>query len=272
VTEADSRVLQLERLEVALGYHFEDRSLLEHALRHSSYAHEESKSQGPKRNAVDTADTADTAGTDEATEADGTQAAVEDNERLEFLGDAILALVVADLLYRAKPQWREGELTRSLHALVEGRSLEKLARSLDVGAAIQLGRTERHSGGHEKASILENTMEAILGAIYLDSGLEAVRVFVARVFADALAADAVPVRRDPKTEFQERAMARNGEFPAYHLVCDSLIEGDENRFTVEVALQGKALARGVGRTKRAGEREAASGALVGWNVDEIGED
>jgi ribonuclease-3 len=243
VTEPKGRDEDLDELEAALGYHFDRRALLEQALRHSSYSHEH------------------------ATRGDA-EKPVENNERLEFLGDAVLAVVVAHSLYLAKPDWREGDLTRALHAVVEGRSLAKLACSLEVGPVIQLGRTERHSGGQEKPSILENAMEAIIGAIYLDGGLDAVTAFVERAFGEALTADAPPVRRDPKTELQERVMAKLGEFPAYRVVNDSLVEGDEKRFTVEVIVQGRALARGVGRTKRAGERLAAVDALDVWQADD----
>ena len=232
----------LDELEAALGYHFDRRALLEQALRHSSYSHEHSTRGDAEK-------------------------PVENNERLEFLGDAVLAVVVAHSLYLAKPDWREGDLTRALHAVVEGRSLAKLARSLEVGPVIQLGRTERHSGGQEKPSILENAMEAIIGAIYLDGGLDAVTAFVERAFGEALTADAPPVRRDPKTELQERVMAEVGEFPSYRVINDSLVEGDEKRFTVEVVVQGRALACGVGRTKRAGERLAAADALEVWRAD-----
>ena len=238
----EDRADALDRFEGALGYHFSRRELLEDALRHSSYAHElqtrsaaASRSEGPAR--------------------------VEDNERLEFLGDAVVAVVVAHALYRAKPEWREGELTRALHALVEGRSLERLARKLDLGSVLRLGRTEQQSGGREKPTILANAMEAVIGAIFLDGGLEAVERFVDRVFGDALASDAAPVRRDPKTEFQERVMAVEGEFPSYRVIRDSQIEGDEARFTVEVRVGNRALAEGVGRTKRAAERLAAATAL-----------
>lgn len=240
--KAPDRLKALDRLETALGYRFERPEFLEHALCHSSYANERSVRREIERE-------------------------IEDNERLEFLGDAVLALAVADALYRSKPDWREGDLTRALHALVEGRSLEKLARALGIGEVIQLGRTEHHSGGREKPSILEDTLEAIVGAMYLDGGLAAVAAFVERAFEQALAADAAPVRRDPKTEFQERVMAAVGEFPAYRVVNDSLVEGDERRFTIEVRVQGNALARGVGRTKRAGERLAAAFALEAWPSD-----
>jgi ribonuclease-3 len=240
VTEEAERADVLDRLEAALGYRFVRRALLEDALRHSSYANERSSQQATR---------------------------VEDNERLEFLGDAVLAIVVAHALYRAQPEWREGELSRALHALVEGRSLVKLARSFELGSAIRLGSTERASGGQEKASILENAMEAVVGAIYLDGGLDAAASFVEAAFGEALTADAAPVRRDPKTEFQERVMADEGCFPEYRVVTDSLVEGDEERFTVEVVLHGKPLARGVGRTKRAAERLAAADAVANWQTE-----
>jgi ribonuclease-3 len=141
-----------------------------------------------------------------------------------------------------------------------------LACSFELGSVIRLGRTELQSGGQEKPSILENAMEAVIGAIYLDGGLDAVKSLVERTFGEALADDAAPVRRDPKTELQERVMAAEGELPGYRVVNDSLIEGDEARFTVEVFLGEEALARGVGRTKRAAERLAAADALDVWGA------
>lgn len=233
----ESRGARLERLERSLEHRFRDRSLLETALCHSSYAHERGLEAGS-----------------------GTPP-IESNERLEFLGDAVLALVVAEALYAAKPGWREGDLTRSLHSIVEGRSLAELARSLEVGAVLRLGRTEESSGGREKPSILENAMEALIGAVYLDAGLEPVERFVRRAFEEAVAADAVRVERDPKTELQETLMAAEGEFPSYTLLTDSGVEGDDERFTVAVVSQGMSLAEGVGRTKRAAERAAAKRAL-----------
>lgn len=179
------------------------------------------------------------------------------NERLEFLGDAVLGLVVGHALYESHPQWREGELTRALHAVVEARSLARLAREVDLGPALVLGRTEQSSGGHEKASILADAMEAVIGALYLDGGLEVVRRFIQSRFASALSRDSAPVARDPKTELQEQTMAATGAFPSYRVVLDSGVEGDDRRFTVEVSLAGDALARATDRTKRAAEREAA---------------
>jgi ribonuclease-3 len=227
---------RLGRIERALGHRFVRRELLETALRHASYTHEHPE--------------------------------LECNERLEFLGDAVLALVVANSLFRSKPEWREGALTRALHSIVEGRSLARLARELEVGPALALGRTERRSQGEKKPSILANAVEALIGALYLDGGLPVATGFIERAFAEALAADAAPVGRDPKTELQERTMARVGEFPRYRVVADNAVEGHEERFRVEVTLRERALAEGVGRTKRAAERRAARTALESWRDED----
>ncbi len=237
--EVVSRRLALDRLEAALGQSFLNRELLEEALRHSSYAHEQGLGEGSMPAS---------------------------NERLEFLGDSVLGLVVAHALFEAKPDWREGDLSRALHSVVEGRSLTELARQYELGPLIRLGRTEEQSGGMDKPSILADAMEAVIGAIFLDRGLEAVVHFVGEAFGESLAADAPLVGRDPKTELQERVMAVEGEFPSYRLLADSEIEGDEKRFTVEVVVQKRALARGVGRTKRAAERLAAEDALADWRA------
>jgi len=219
----------IDGLERILEHRFVRPELLSMALRHASYSHESK--------------------------------AGESNERLEFLGDAVLGLVVAHALYESHPQWREGELTRALHAVVEARSLAQLAREIELGPLLALGRTEQSSGGKEKASILADGMEAVIGALYVDGGLEAVRRFVHARFAAALSRDSAPVARDPKTELQEWTMASVGVFPIYRVVADSGVEGDDQRFTVEVSLQGEALAQATNRTKRAAEREAARIAL-----------
>jgi len=247
VSAAADRQAKLDELSETLEYRFRDRGLLETALRHSSYAHELALGMPGTG-----------AGAGEEAGGDPTP---ESNERLEFLGDAVLALVVAETLYVAKPDWHEGDLTRALHSIVEGRSLAGLARQIDVGPLLRLGRTEESSGGHDKPSILENTVEALIGAMYLDGGLEPVARFVRRFFAEALAADAVRVERDPKTALQETLMAAEGELPSYRVVHDSEVEGDDERFTIEVISKGAALAEGVGRTKRAAEKCAAQVAL-----------
>ena len=247
MSEVEDRSEILARLEGKLGHVFRDRGPFEAALRHSSYAHER---------AVEAGDEVDPES--------------ESNERLEFLGDAVLALVVAEALYAAKPDWQEGELTRALHSIVEGSSLAALAASLDVGPALLLGRTEESSGGAEKPKVLEDAMEAIVGAMYLDGGIDVVRRFVGEYFGDVLAADAVRVERDPKTELQERLMRDVGEFPSYRLVGDTEVEGDEQRFSVEVVSQGDVLGAGTARTKRAAEKSAAREALGGLPNDREG--
>jgi len=229
---SDPPARDLAAFEAGLGYCFRDRGLLEQALRHASRANEEPD--------------------------------LGSNERLEFLGDSVVGLVVAHRLYRAHASWEEGDLTRALHSLVDQRALAGLAGQLRLPGELELGRTEQHSGGASKSSIQANAMEAVIGAMYLDGGLSAITSFVGRVFSDALKADAPVVARDPKTELQERAMASRGEFPTYRALSDSEIEGDDDRFTVEVLLCGVALSSGIGRTKRAAEKQAAERALVNW--------
>jgi ribonuclease-3 len=238
-------------LERALGHRFRDRRVFERALRHASFAHERSRSLRKQPEA-----------SEEIHEAGDPARDTESNERLEFLGDAVLALVVAEVLYRRHPDWREGELTRASHALVEGRSLAARARALGLGPALALGRTELRSGGDDKDSILENALEALVGAVYLDAGLEAATALVERIFGKALSGEARPVARDPKTALQEQLMSEVGEFPTYRVVHDSAVEGDDRRFEVEVASQGEVLGRGIARTKRAAERLAAREALA----------
>ena len=246
MSEDAERDARLSSIEEALGHRFTDASLFAAALRHASYAHERGREPGG-----------------------GIDPESESNERLEFLGDAVLALVVAEALYSAKPDWQEGELTRALHAIVEGRSLASLADELGVGPAMRLGRTEESSGGESKPKVLEDAMEALIGAMYLDGGLDPVRRFVGARFANALAADATPVERDPKTELQERLMRVVGEFPTYRLTNDTGVEGDDARFSVEVVSKGEVLAVGTDRTKRRAEKTAARQALT--RVPEDGE-
>jgi ribonuclease III len=218
-------------LEAALGHHFKDATLLRRALTHPSFANE----TGLR----------------------------ESNERLEFLGDAVLGLVVAHLLYESHPDWTEGELTRARHALVNMRALAGLARELSLGKHVRLGRSEQRTGGAEKDSILSDLFEALVGAIYLDAGTAPVRALVRARFEAALKAGAPPPERDPKTQLQEWAQAHFRSVPTYHDVADSGVENDEGRFVVEVRVAERALGEGVGRTKRQAEREAAMAALQG---------
>ena len=230
MTCGDAGDRHTSELEESLGYRFRDAGLLRMALRHSSYAHE--------------------------------QASGESNERLEFLGDAVVGLVVAHLLFQAHPDWEEGDLTRGLHSLVDRRALAELGRQLDLGPHRQLGRTEVQSQGHTKSSVLADATEAVLAAIYVDGGLEPVVALARRVFAAALEAGAPRVSRDPKTDLQERVMSRFGEFPSYELTNDSEVDEDPVRFTVRVKVAGEEWGEGAGRSKRLAERAAAEQALA----------
>jgi ribonuclease-3 len=212
-----------------LGHVFRARALLETALTHASAAFER----------------------------DGTRG----NERLEFLGDSVLDLVVARLLYTLHPEWREGELTRARSALVNTRFLARQARALGLPEYLVLGRTERRSGGEGKERVLANVFEAVIGALYLDGGLSPVFALVERCFGDALVGEAT-LKRDPKTRFQEWAHAERRETPRYAVLEDSGVEEAEDRFRVAVTLDGEAWAEGRGRSKRVAERAAAVAALV----------
>ena len=215
-------------IEDALGYAFGDASLLAIALTHSSSAHE---ADSP-----------------------------ESNERLEFLGDAVLDLVVSRLLYERNPHWAEGRLTRARAALVNKESLASLARQVGLGSEIRLGRTELQSDGHEKDSVLANAFEALVGALYLDGGIDPVFGLVDRLFGPVWNDEAVSAR-DPKTAFQEWAHAQQGITPTYSLIEDNNIDDSDDRFHVAVSLGEERWGDARGRSKRAAERSAAAIAL-----------
>jgi len=220
----------LAALEAALEHRFRDASLLAAALAHPSYSYEVDGSRG--------------------------------NERMEFLGDAVLDLAVARLLYDAHPTWSEGDLTRARAAAVNTNALARCARTLEIGTHARLGRTERKTGGADKERILANLFESVVAALYLDAGVDPVVALVRRLFAPLLVPGAAPLAADPKTQFQEWAHDARGATPRYVSVSDSGIENDERRFAVEVRLAGEAWGRGEGRTKRAAEQAAAESALV----------
>lgn len=220
----------LETLQTRLGYRFADRARLELALTHKSWANEHS----PAR---------------------------EHNERLEFLGDAVLALVVGDLLMLRYPGWDEGRLSKARSALVSEPALAELAWELALGPALRLGRGEAQTGGREKASILSDTVEAIVGAIYGDGGFEPARRVLSALLGPRIAGAAERLaERDPKTELQERLQAVAKRRPRYVLRETS---GPEHAllFTVAVEVGGKELAVGMGKSKKEAEQDAAARVL-----------
>lgn len=236
-------------LERALGHKFEQHSLLVKALTHSSLAHEFHLS--------------------EAGQAD--EPPPEDNEQMEFLGDAVIGLLVAESLYKRFPELSEGELTRLRSALVSRRHLGQVAARLKLGKYLRLGKGEERSGGRKKSALLANCIEAVIAAIYLDAGLEAASAFVEREvvspFVAELQRELIEGRSigDHKSALQEFLQAQKGGQPIYVVKGESGPD-HRKRFTVEVrvaanGVPAKALARGTGTTKKRAEQEAARRAL-----------
>ncbi len=213
-------------LEERLGYRFRDRDLLARALTHRS-------------------------------------AGSPNNERLEFLGDAVLGFLVAERLYQAFPHAREGALTRLRAAVVKGDSLAVRGRELGLGPHLRLGSGELKSGGRDRDSILADGVEALIGAAYLDGGEEAARAVVERLFAPVVAGlDVEAVAKDPKTRLQEWLQGRRLPLPDYELLEAS---GSEHARTFRVRCSVPDLAasaEGIARSRRAAEQEAAQSVLA----------
>ena len=247
----------LTDLEAALGYSFANPELLVCALTHRSLANEKIQESGP-----------------EVLEASG------DNERLEFLGDAVLGLVVGEALFLLHPEWQEGELTRVRAQLVSRQHMAEVAAAIRLGEYVRLSRGEDRSGLRRKTTVLSNTMEAVLGALFLDGGLEPVRAFVRRyVTGDAVEKLARELQSGAalgnyKSALQERLQAERAGSPVYKLKSETGPD-HRKRFLVEVRLKsaegepGKPLARGTGSTKKHAEQDAARRALERINQNEV---
>lgn len=226
----------LEELEARLGHSFANRKLLRQALTHRSLTRE------------------------------GTGAPGEDNERLEFLGDAVVGLAVAESLYLRYPELSEGDLTRLRGALVSRRNLGQVARQLELGKYLLLGRSEENSGGRGKPALLANAIEAVLGALFLDAGVDVVRRLVDRVVIEPLAATLRSQLLsgggigDYKSGLQELLQARKRGQPEYSTTAES---GPDHckQFFVEVRSAGLLLATGTGRNRKLAEQDAARQAL-----------
>jgi ribonuclease-3 len=223
---------QFAALESRLGYRFRDRGLLEHALTHKSKAHEDPSG------------------------------GVNDNESLEFLGDAVLGLVVADALFRTFPEFSEGQKSKIKAMLVSTTALAELADRLQLGDHMILGRGEEKTGGRRKQALLADTCEALIAAIYLDGGLEPVRQFIMREVGDDIEVAGRPdyFGRDHKSRLQEALQALARPLPIYRIAGEA---GPDHRklFRVEVFVGDELLSQGAGRTKKDAEQDAAKAAL-----------
>ena len=217
-------------LEERLGYSFRNRALLETALTHSSYANENRAS------------------------------GIVCNERLEFLGDSVLGVTVADFLYRHFPDMPEGRMTRLRAELVCEQSLHRVALELHLGDYLRLGKDEEHNGGRKRASILSDAVEAVIAAMYLDAGMETAAGFIHRCLLDDVRAIETPTFTDYKTSLQELVQRHSGQVLSYELVGE---EGPDHAktFRVQVCLNGDPIGRGTGRTKKEAEQAAAANAL-----------
>jgi ribonuclease-3 len=223
-------------LEERIDYHFRDIGLLEHALTHRSRAHEDASG------------------------------GVIDNESMEFLGDAVLGFVIADLLFTRFPKHSEGYKSKVKAGLVSSASLARIAEEIDLGRYMLLGRGEEKTGGRHKHAILADGFEALIAAIYLDGGIDPARDFILSRFdplvasAGDQAADA-SFTEDWKSAFQEWLQAEGKGLPVYRLAS---AEGPDHRkrFDIEVLVGGHAVARAIGRSKKDAEQQAAKAALA----------
>jgi len=228
------------KVESIVEHPFVNRGLLVQALTHSSYSNEfESSCEGKK--------------------------VIPDNERLEFLGDAVIGLVVAKGLMELFPGASEGKLSRWRSSLVSRKTLAELALELRLGDCVLLGRGERQTGGTEKRSILAAVMEAVVGALYLDGGLEPASRFLMRVYTPLLTSlskgdESLYKLMDKKTHLQERTQSLFKAAPNYRLV-EAWGPEHEKFFRVEIVIDGKVVAHGDGRSKKDAEQQAASIAL-----------
>lgn len=230
-----------EQFEERLGYQFRDKQLLVTALTHSSAI--------PELRAV-----AEAAGLDSS--------AIQDNERLEFLGDAVLDLLASEFLVAAYPDWREGQLSRSRAHLVNSYALQDAAKRLGIGEFLRLGRGEEKTGGREKGAILADALEAVVAAIYLDSGLSAAQELLHRALFSHIRGDRSQrmADSDRKSALQEFLQGRGLPPAEYRLARE---EGPDHQkvFYVEVWSLGECLATGDGNTKKEAEQKAARSAL-----------
>ena len=219
----------IKDLEKAIGYQFRDLSLLQNALAHSSYANERWHNS------------------------------LMSNERLEFLGDSVLGMLVANYLYRTFPNRPEGELTRMRADMVCEKTLARVAGQLELGKHLLLGKGEEQGGGRSRESILADAVESVIAACYLDGGMEAAKAFVEKFILVT-----VPTQKmnnaDYKTALQELVQQKKNQTLSYRLVGESGPDHDK-KFEVELTLNGTVVGTGTGSSKKRAEQQAAQAAL-----------
>jgi ribonuclease-3 len=229
----DERKRLLQELEAHLGYRFSDLALLDNALTHRSFVNE------------------------------NTGLGLNDNERLEFLGDAVLELTVSDMLMKKFPDHAEGELSKLRASVVNEKPLAEIARRFRIGEFLLLGRGEETSLGRMKPSLLANAFESIVAALYLDGGFDRTAAFVGRLFEPLIEEGAMPaLYRDYKTAIQEICQMRFREIPRYVVLSETGPDHDK-RFEIGLMLGERIIATGKGRNKKEAEQNAAQAALEG---------
>ncbi len=227
----EERAAILKSIEESLSYVFQDVALLDHALMHRSFSNENACPAGS------------------------------DNERLEFLGDAVLGLCVSDLLMRSFPDEPEGRLSKRRALCVNERSLAELARRFDLGEGLRLGKGEELSGGRAKPSLLANAFEAIVAAIYLDGGFEQASAFIHRIFADLIQDGPQGLHyNDYKTLLQESCQVLFRETPRYSVIKESGPDHDKT-FEVQLDIADQINTSGTGKSRKEAEQEAARKAV-----------
>ena len=227
----------IKDLEAAIGYRFRNITLLQNALSHSSYANERYHN------------------------------GLMSNERLEFLGDSILGMVVAEYLYRNFPERPEGELTRMRADMVCETALAAVADKLDLGRHLLLGHGEEQGGGRGRASILADAVESVIAACYLDGGMEAARQFIDRFVLSNVPSGRLH-NRDYKTALQELVQQKKNQVLSYELAGESGPDHDK-QFAVEVFLNGAVVGRGTGTSKKRAEQAAACAAIEKLFPDQV---
>lgn len=238
--------MSLRALQERLGYQFGDMGILMQAMTHTSYGHEHLSDK---------------------------PIAYRNNERLEFLGDSILNVIVSDILLEVYPEASEGRLSKTRAAVVNEKTLAQIAKSIRLAECLRLGKGEEQTSGREKASILAGAMEALIAAIYLDGGFSAVYPVVRHLFRPLFnpiqsdATHAFPLYLDHKSQLQELAQARWKIAPSYHLLST---QGPDHakRFEVEVRMKGDVIATAIGTSKKEAEQHAAEAAIqmIDWQV------